>query len=173
LHAEVRKTGANIVHITPPVFDESKGGHPGYAAVLDRYSEWLVSQRTNGWDVVDLHSPMQRFLVEQRAVNAGYAFSRDGIHPDDAGHWLMAQSILIHLGAEEAANASGAGELLARFPGGDETLRRERDQLSLWKDAWLTAIGHQRPGLRKGRPIQIDPATGQARWATDPAKASQ
>ena len=50
---QVTKAGAGIVHVTPPTFDEAKGGHAGYSAVLSRYSEWLLGQRSAaGWQVV-------------------------------------------------------------------------------------------------------------------------
>jgi len=171
LRGEVQKSGAKMVHITPPVFDEVKGGHAGYAAVLDCYSDWLVSQRTNGWDVVDLHTPMQRQLEQQRATNPSYAFSRDGIHPDDFGHWLMAQAILLHLGADEAASVKSAAELLARLPNGDDLLRHEHQQIPIWRDAWLTATGHKRPGVKPGLPMAIDPKTGQPRLLTNSLSA--
>ena len=171
LSAEVQRAGAKMILVTPPVFDEAKGGHAGYAAVLDRYSDWLVSQRTNGWDVMDLHTPMRRHLERQRATNSAYAFSRDGIHPDDFGHWLMAQAILLHLDAEEAASANSAAELMERFPNGDEVLRREHQEITIWRDAWLTAIGHKRPGIKPGLPMVIDPKTGQARLLTNSAGA--
>src|SRR5205807_8874522 len=45
LHAQVKKAGAAIIHVTPPTFDELKGGDPGYSAVLGKYSEWLLRQR--------------------------------------------------------------------------------------------------------------------------------
>ncbi len=167
LRAEVQNAHAKMVHVTPPVFDEIKGGHAGYTAVLDRYSEWLVSQRTNGWDVVDLHTPMRRQLEQQRTTNSAYAFSRDGIHPDNFGHWLMAQAILLHLGADEVASATSAGDLLKRFPDGDQVLRREHQEMVLWRDAWLTATGHKRPGVKPGLPMVIDPKTGQARLLTN------
>ena len=171
LRGEVQKSGAKMVHVTPPVFDEVKGGHAGYAAVLDRYSDWLVSQRTNGWDVVDLHTPMRRHLEQQRATNPAYAFSRDGIHPDDFGHWLMAQAILLHLGADEAVSAKSAAELLKRFPDGEKVLCREHQEMILWRDAWLTATGHKRPGIKAGLPMVIDPKTGQARLLTNSPSA--
>jgi hypothetical protein len=85
------------------------------------------------------------------------------VHPNEAGHWLMAQAILLHLGVAEAAQATCAEDLLARIPNGPATLQRERKEMAQWKDAWLTAIGHQRPGMRKGLPLEIDAGTGRAR----------
>ncbi len=48
LREEVQMAGAKIIRLTPSVFDEAGGGHPGYSAVLDRYSELLVGQRAAG-----------------------------------------------------------------------------------------------------------------------------
>ncbi len=167
LRTEVQQAGAKIVHVTPPVFDEVKGGHPGYAEVLDRYSAWLIAQRTNGWDVVDLHFPMKDYLAKRRAQDATFALSRDGIHPDELGHWLMAQPILLHLDAREAAVAPSGEALLAGFPNGDETLRAALSDMARWRDAWLTATGHKRPGVKPGEPIEVNPNTGKARFLTN------
>lgn len=86
---EVQMAGAKIIRLTPSVFDEAGGGHPGYSAVLDRYSEWLVGQRPAGWSVVDLHGPMKRELLRRRKSDPGFAFSKDGVQPNDSGHWVQ------------------------------------------------------------------------------------
>jgi lysophospholipase L1-like esterase len=164
LHAQVEKCGARIVHVTPPVFDEVKGGHAGYAEVLDKYSEWLIAQRTNGWAVVDLHFPMGKYLAAGRATNATFALSRDGIHPDAFGHWLMAQQVLVWLGATEAGTAMNIEQLISRYPNGEDILHLDQNDQAVWKDAWLTATGHKRPGMKRGAPIEINPRTGEARF---------
>lgn len=169
LRADAQRSGAKVIHITPPVFDEVKGGHPGYAEVLDRYSNWLIAQRTNGWEVVDLHFPMKDFLEKRRAQDARFTLSRDGIHPDDLGHWLMAQQVLLHLGATEAAAASSIESLLGRYPNGSETLRQTMSETARWRDAWLMATGHKRPGVKPGELIEIDPNSGKARFITNSA----
>src|SRR5262249_53434504 len=72
--------GAKVLHLTPPVFDpvpiqgrtlpaglaEYRQPYEGYDDVLTRYSEWLLSQRAEGWDVVDIHRPMKLFLAKER-----------------------------------------------------------------------------------------------------------
>lgn len=165
LHAAVQASGAQIIHLTPPVFDEVRAHRAaGYAAALDRYSDWLLAQRAAGWHVIDVHGPMQALLEARRRADPAYAFSTDGIHPDAAGHWLMAQAVLRGLGATEAAQAASAGALFASFPDGPARFQAESALLTRWRDAWLAAIGHRRPGLPKGEPIDIDAATGQARF---------
>ena len=169
LHSQVEKSGVRIIHVTPPVFDEAKGGHPGYAEVLDRYSAWLIAQRTNGWDVADLHFPMKQYLAAERETNVTFALTRDGIHPGDLGHWLMAQQILLYQGAKDAATAGSIDELMSRYPNGEDILHQDQKDQTVWKDAWLTAIGHKRPGMKPGLPIEIDPVTGSARFMTNSA----
>jgi lysophospholipase L1-like esterase len=71
LHETVLKSGAAVIHLTPPVYDEKKG--EAYANVLDFYSDWLISCRYNhNWQVMDIHWPMKKFLEEKRLTNTAY-----------------------------------------------------------------------------------------------------
>jgi len=167
LHTQVTRAGVPIIHVTPPVFDEVKGGRPGYEAVVSAYAAWLVSQRTKGWDVIDLHTPMKQYLAAHRARDPAFTLAEDGIHPGDLGHWLMAQAILDHLGVTAAESAGSIKTLLAPYPGGGQILAQEQASQRLWKDAWLTETGHKRPGMNRGLPMVIDPHTGDARLITN------
>ncbi len=151
--------GAKILHVTPPTFDEVKGGHPGYSNTLDRYSDWLLGQRSAGWDVVDLHGPMNRYLAEQRRKDPNFFLAGDGVHCGDVGHWIIARQILLHLGAKDLADADGPKAMLAAYPSGDALLKLIEQRQRMMKDTWLTTIGHQRPGMSKGLPL----AEAQAR----------
>jgi lysophospholipase L1-like esterase len=152
LHREVTKTGAVLIHVTPPVFDEQKGGHKGYADVLDRYSEWLLKQRDSlNWRVADLHSPMKRYFEDHRRMDPAFAFAKDGVHPDSLGHWIMARAILRYLG-EKVGEEDGMDIVLGGKDGRILSLVEEKQELM--KDAWLTAAGHKRPGMKKGLPLE-------------------
>lgn len=95
LRKAVHASGAQIIHLTPPVYDPTRGsGSPDYNAVLDRYSEWLVSQRTYGWTVIDTHTPMNANLAERRRQNPKFVLAGDGVHAGSTGHWLITQAIL-------------------------------------------------------------------------------
>jgi lysophospholipase L1-like esterase len=108
LRERVLKAHARLVLITPPTFDpvpiqdrtlpaglsEYRQPFIGYNDVLNRYSEWLLDQRTNGWTVIDVHFVMNNYLRQQRAKNPAFILASDGVHLDDTGHWLMAQAIL-------------------------------------------------------------------------------
>lgn len=148
MHQTIESTGAEIIHVTPPIYDERKGA--AYANVLDIYAAWLVSLRyTQNWNVIDLHWPMRKALEERRSLNPDFAFAKDGIHPDESGHFLVAKIILLGLG-ENANNAETPEQLLASFPSGMEVLKLVEQRQEILKLAWLTATKHQRPGIPMG-----------------------
>ena len=159
--------GARVIHITPPVFDpmplkgrtlpaglhEYRSPYEGYNQVLDRYSEWLVSQRSNGWEVIDIHLPMNRLIAEQRKSQPGYLLAGDGVHLNSAGHWLITQTILEHLGLADFA-VQDVATLLKRSSKGTELLEVVQQRQRSVKDAMLTAVGHLRPGMAKGDSLE-------------------
>ncbi|HUB86405.1 MAG TPA: SGNH/GDSL hydrolase family protein [Verrucomicrobiae bacterium] len=168
LHNTVVKSGAKIIHVTPSPFDPLAckkplspdgargfdGPYTNYDDVLARYAAWLDAQRTNGWDVIDIHTPMARFLVAHRETDATYAITRDGVHPNDVGNWLMAREILVHLGAPAAIGKMDSVEpMLAVNPHGDELLKLVTQEQDILRDAWLTAADHLRPGHPAGLPL--------------------
>jgi len=167
LHQQVTASGAAIIHITPPVFDAvaadarkksdgkaaSDSPYDGYNAVLDRYSDWLLSQRAAGWSVLDLHGPMNQWLADHRKSDPVFTYTRDGVHPDAAGHWFIARRILGYLGAADGAGAASLSAMLSAQPDGDQILRLVQRQQRILKDAWLTYTGHKRPGMKQGLPL--------------------
>ena len=153
LRERVAASGARIIHVTPPVFDEAKGKGPGYGNTLDRYSEWMLAQRAHGWDVVDLHAPMSRFLSERRKTDPNFFLASDGVHPGETGHWIIAREILLHLGATDLTAANNPTDLLRSHPEGAALLKLVQQKQRLLKDAWLTDTGHKRPGMNKGAPL--------------------
>ncbi|WP_245877759.1 SGNH/GDSL hydrolase family protein [Spirosoma fluviale] len=159
LHAEVVKLGVPIVHLTPPIYDEQRGNSKGYAAVLDRYSDWLLEQKTVAkWSVIDLHYPMKTYLEAHRKVDAafginGFALATDGVHPGEVGHWIMAKSILLGMGDKAVASAPDLAASVESIPNAAQVIKLVAARQSLMKDAWLTATGHKRPGMNVGLPL--------------------
>lgn len=154
LHDAVTAIGAVIVHLSPPCYDARGGGCVGYDAVMARYAAWLCAQRTEaGWDVVDVHGPMHAELVRRRSADPAFVFAADGVHADEQGHWVIAREVLLHLGAEDLAGISTLPALVAGHPHGSEICSLARERYELWRDAWLSAIGHQRPGMAVGLPL--------------------
>jgi len=170
--------GAKVLHVTPPVFDpvpikaktlpaglaEYPQPFEGYDDVLDHYSDWLLAQRASGWDVVDVHGPMQRFLAQERALDPGFRLADDGVHVNATGHWLIAREILLHWGlpAPELAGTTSGEQVLSTRPHGLDVLKLVQQKQRLPKEAWLTATGHKRPGMKQGIPLeQADQRAGE------------
>jgi hypothetical protein len=165
LRQRAARVGARVLHLTPPVFDpvpiksrtlpgglaEYRQPFEGYDEVLDRYSEWLIAQRDNGWDVVDVHGPMKRYLASERGRDPAFRLADDGVHASATGHWLIAREILLHWGIPGGDVAGTTNQqVLGSRPHGLQILELVVERQSLLKDAWLTATGHRRPGMSKG-----------------------
>ena len=164
------------MHITPPVFDpvpiraktlpaglaEYRQPFVGYDEVLDRYAKWLLAQRQDGWDVVDIHEIMARHLARERRRDPKYRLAADGVHINEVGHLLIARQVLAHWGVptREFDDARSADQVFSSRPHGLEVLELVRRRQRLLKDAWLTETGHKRPGMTPGLPL--DEATRQA-----------
>lgn len=159
LRSKVTAANAKMIHLTPPSFDPVpiKGktaprGAKGfekpfelYNQTLSRYSEWLLTQRPKGWRVIDVHEPMDQALAERRATDPDFRFAADGVHPDAAGHWIIARSILEGL-RQPADNFTRDGRYA-------ELLELIHERGRLLTDAWLNEIGHRRPGMKQGLPL--------------------
>jgi lysophospholipase L1-like esterase len=159
LHDEVVKTGARLIHLTPPDYDEVKGKSKGYAAVLDRYADWLLSMKSiSEWEVIDIHYPMKKYLAAHRKIDStfkldGFALAADGVHPGETGHWIMARQILLYLGFKDVARSPGITESIKQIPDAEELVKLVAKRQNMMRDAWLTATGHLRPGLPVGLPL--------------------
>jgi lysophospholipase L1-like esterase len=162
---------SKVLHITPPVFDptpiksrtlpaglaEYRQPYEGYDDVLTRYSAWLVSKKGDGWQVIDTHTPMKKFLDDKRKSDPKYVLAGDGVHLNETGHWLIAQEVLAELGIPSDQVGQ---KVIEAHPKGREALKLIQQKQRIVKDAWLNSTGHKRPGMAKG--VSIDEATQQA-----------
>ena len=168
LREKAAAAGAKVIHLTPPTFDavpikantlpagrdEYRQPYVGYNDVLDRYSEWLVSQRAQGWQVIDIHAPMNRFLADRRADDSRFRLAGDGVHASTQGHWLIAREFLRSQGVPDAALYADSFELATLgAPTAPEVLELVKRKQRVLKDAWLNEVGHKRPGMGKGKPV--------------------
>jgi lysophospholipase L1-like esterase len=170
LRAHARAVGAKVLHITPPVFDpvplkgrtlpagrdEYRQPYEGYNEVLDRYSEWLVSQRAEGWDVLDIHGPLNQMLATRRKIDPNFRFAGDGVHISTEGHWIIATMLLSHWGVTLPASdvKLPPEQYFSARPHGLEVLKLVHQRQRILADAWLTATGHKRPGMTRGLPLE-------------------
>ncbi len=165
LHESVVKSGAKIIHLTPPTFiptaPEERAG--SYDAVLARYAEWLLEQRKSGWEVIDIHGPMGAALDERRKSDPAFTFSKDHVHPNEDGQAVIGEALI---GALDPSRLASFRKLLvgewAMSPEGKNFAAKVRKHGRLLTDAWLNETGHLRPGMAKGLPL----AQAQAQAAT-------
>ena len=155
-----------VVICTPPVQDAKGNAALKYHDEnLARYTAWLLAQRADGWDVVDIHTPMRQALDAGRAKDPAFLFSKDGVHPGREGHWLMAREILTQA---FGANLTGVTSAEALFPAhGAEIRPLVNQRMKLRFDEWMTQIGHQRPGVAGGPGAKpgLPPAQADAKAA--------
>ncbi|NHE55242.1 SGNH/GDSL hydrolase family protein [Cyclobacterium plantarum] len=152
LHQKTENRGIPIIHLTPPVYDERKGA--AYANTLAIYASWLMSKKyTQNWMVIDLHWPMRKFLEDKRDTHPDFVLAADGIHPGDQGHWIMAKSLLKGLGEQENLDTDLPEPAFRKFPQGLQILALVEEKQRISKDAWISHIGHERPGMKEGVPL--------------------
>jgi lysophospholipase L1-like esterase len=163
-------SGAKVIHLTPPVFDplpikartlpaglsEYRQPFAGYDEVLERYSGWLLDQRSKGWDVVDIHGPMKSFIAREREREPNFFLAGDGVHANATGHAIMAREILSawKFPRLEVTSHPGVERAFAPDPKGLDVLKLVQKKQRLLKDAWLTNTGHRRPGMKPGLPLE-------------------
>lgn len=160
IRKKVHGIGAKLVLLTPTPFDplplRKKGNlkpagedkyayfamYEKYDDVLARYGKWIMQQGQQADMVIDLHTPLAQAMRIRRKSVAAYTFIPDGIHPNAEGQKLMGQTILKAWGVESTVEPSG------------ELLKLVNAKTKLLHDAWLSDVGHKRPGVRAGLPLQ-------------------
>lgn len=156
LIATVRANNARLILLTPPPFDpvaitttlpatapdfSYMAPYVRYDDVLADYTAWEKTLAAADVQVIDLHTPIDAYLAKQRIGDPKFSFTKDGIHPDLAGHLLMARILLrdlrvnvpqIDLNAEVAHIEADPLYVLVKDH------RQKRSQ------AWLDYIGYTR-----------------------------
>jgi lysophospholipase L1-like esterase len=151
LRETILKAGAKqVVLVTPPVHEcrEGEWARNIKDQSLTRYTDWLLSLKARGWTVVDIHTPMRRALDAQRAKKPDFGFTKDGVHPGREGHWVMASCVLRQYFGANLDGITGAEQL---FPANGPQIRKlVQQRQKILFDAWMTKIGHTRPGVPGG-----------------------
>lgn len=156
---EVKAAGAKLVLMTPPAFDPlplkqqgkllSAGAdkyawfsiYEGYDDVLKRYSKWIMQQQDRVDLTIDLHTPVNLYISQRREQQPDFTMSPDGVHLNEEGHRVLAQVILGALGKEN----------VQLHP---DRLKLVKERQKLLHAAWLSHVGHQRPGVKSGLPLE-------------------
>ena len=163
LRETILKSGVKqVVLLTPPLREcrEGEWEQNIQDQNLTRYTDWLLSKKAKGWTVVDIHTPMRRALALERAKDPDFGFTKDGVHPGRAGHWVMASCVLQQYFGGNLDGIMGAEQL---FPvKGAEIRKLVHQRQKILFDAWMTKIGHQRPGVPGGPGVPPGPSLKDA-----------
>ena len=155
LIAHVRNAGATLILLTPPVFDPlplagktvpatapafgyGKIFYVGYDDVLAEFARAEVALKVDGVTTIDLHTPMAAALAARRAKDPAFTFSKDGVHPGDLGHLVMARALAAGLGLPVPADPDAELARLATDP----VFALVRDRRELRSEAWLPFVGY-------------------------------
>ena len=157
---KVSKQGARLILLSPPPFDplpfRKKGkllpvDAPEFSwtgiyedydrAVIARYARWVLAQKERTTACLDLHGPITASVAKRRETDPDFALSGDGVHLDNEGHRLIADTIHRGLYAQP----------LPEIP--EATLELVAAQHKILVPAWLTHVGHKRPGGKPGLPL--------------------
>jgi lysophospholipase L1-like esterase len=142
LATDCQAAGAQVILVTPPVFDAKKAADWTYDQVLAKFAEWEVKTPPKGVvAVADLHTAMAAALAERQKANPNYHFSGDQIHPNDLGHLVMAQAILKGL---EIPMPDGTPEQLLAAAQADPMFKLVCQHRSTRSGGWMNYIGYTR-----------------------------
>src|SRR5690606_21357360 len=114
--------------------------YENYDDVLQKYGQWVLQQKLRVEMVIDIYKPLAEHTAQQRKKNPAFTLSPDGIHPNAEGHRIMGETILKAWGVESTLEPA------------PELLKLVQQRTALLHDAWLSEVGHQRPGVRPGLP---------------------
>ncbi len=162
LHTAVESRGAKIIHLTPALFDpvpikarllpagldSYTQPFEGYDHVLEAYSQWLLSRKADGWQVLDVHGAIKEALVAKRKNSPNFTFAGDGVHPNTEGQVVLAEPLAKAWGLKLEANG------LPAHPQAKEILALVHEKQNTLKLAWLTLTKHVRPGIAAGLPLE-------------------
>lgn len=160
---KVHQANAKVILLTPPPFDPVPVSAQGkllpegekeyaYYAMFERYNDvmqaygkWILQQQKPGGDgadlVIDIYSPLQRYIEERRKTEPQFTVTPDGIHPNSEGHSLIAKTILQAWGIPDHQEPD------------PELLKLVHSRMSLLHGAWLKEVGHDHPHVRGGLPL--------------------
>ena len=164
----VQAHGAKLVLLTPPPFDplplKLKGKLlPETASefswkeiyehydrdVIAPYGKWILQQGGRVDHVIDLHTPVTKVVSDKRREIPDLVYSNDGVHMNQAGHRLLADAIYQSL----------YGKPLPILD--SEKIALLEKQHTIMHAAWVSHVGHSRPGVKDGLPLEKARAAAQ------------
>ncbi len=159
---KIRAAQAEVVLLTPPLFDavakkslappdsndfSYKTPYAQYNDVLKTYGKWILLSSLSVNRKIDLNTPMLEYNQHRRKTDPLFHLAKDGVHPGELGHLLMATTIL---NACEVQVVGDLTEILATTKA--DPLYAEIDHRRRMRSkGWLEYIGYDR-----GKVVKID-----------------
>ena len=143
------KAGTKVVMVTPPLYspDNRPRDEINYDGVMESYGAWLVEQRAAGWQVIDIHAKLHRAVSDAKKTNPAFIYAKDNLHPCDEAHVFWARAVWDDLAPMMGWKSATPFAVEAK----NKLLKQS---MVLLRDAWLTQVGHQRPGVPAGLPVE-------------------
>ena len=163
---KVHAAGAKLILMTPPPFDplqlrtEGKlrpegsdkfawfAVYENYDQVIRKYAIWILEQKDRVEMVIDLHTPITAFWEQQRKKDPAFTVAPDGVHCNSRGHQTIAEVTLKAWGVE------------SWMPISDQMTQLVNQKGAVLHNAWLSHIGHKRPGMAAG--LSLEEANAKA-----------
>lgn len=153
LVTKIEASGANAIVLTPPPFDPIGKGpsklapdsasdwsfrapHKDYHLAIEAFSQWIMKEAP-GRHRIDLNQAMTQAIQERRQKTSTFTYARDGIHPNEEGHLLMANTIARDWPSIQQLGT--LGEIKA-----DPVFKLIDARRKLRSKAWLHHVGYTR-----------------------------
>jgi len=142
------KAGAKIVVMTPPLYspDNRPKDAINYNGVMDAYAAWLVEQKAAGWQVIDIRPKLRDAVAAAKQADPKFIYAKDNLHPGDEGHLFIAQAVWPELAKYMKWKPVTPFAEGAKF-------KILQQSMTVLRNAWLTQVGHKRPGVAVGMPL--------------------
>lgn len=163
LTKKIRATGASLIVMTPPPFEadairkQGKKFGPNangnfawnapaesYDEVVKSMSEWCLTNPFDAFAVVDLRKPLLELKANKTKEDADFLLTGDGVHFHDEAHQTVANALM---------KAIPFGDELVEANLTPEQLAVSIQCNALLRDAYLSAVGKNRPNLKPGLPV--------------------
>ncbi|MFK7983117.1 MAG: SGNH/GDSL hydrolase family protein [Saprospiraceae bacterium] len=131
--------GHKIVPIAAPDFSW-KTPYENYDEALTEYSQWLNTLDGTVLKVVDWHTAINQDLIEKRKIDPTFSYTKDGIHPNETGHLLMAQLFLDGLQLNAATTHLADDDLIKK----DALFQQTHQTSTNRSERWRNYIGYTR-----------------------------
>lgn len=111
-----------------------------YDKVISQYAEHIRKNLEGVDRTADVFQNITDALADRRKSDPSYTMSADGVHINVAGHLVMAECVTKACGITWSTVDSILFELTEK-------------NTRVLHDAWLSKVGHLRPGGKKGKPV--------------------